>query len=71
MTFSVNNDTNLTAIDTLTGWYIGTSNMRLDVSADISSRGLPWPANYELTFAEPGTFLDTTMFNKFPVPLKL
>jgi hypothetical protein len=57
MTISVNNDTSISVIDSLTGWVVGTSNLDMSVFPDPTAiRGVPWPADYEFRwFDEPVT----------------
>jgi len=66
MTISVNNDTSVTVVDSLTGWKPGTSNLDMRVFPDPTAiRGVPWPADYELRwFDEPVT---TTWVSNMPV----
>jgi hypothetical protein len=59
----------------MTGWWVGQSNLAMLVSPEISSRGIPWPANYVIEFYD--TPQDTTFitsspyYTKFPVNFKV
>jgi hypothetical protein len=65
MTVSVFNDTLISVIPSSMGWVVGTSNMRLSVVRDTTSRAAPWPCDYEIRFAD--TPQDTTYFNTPPL----
>lgn len=69
LTVSVKNDT-VAVIDSLTGWLVGNSNFIMNVTEDRTAQSVPWPADYEIQFAD--TFIDTTIFNpRIPVPFKI
>jgi hypothetical protein len=63
---SVLNDTVVTVNDSLTGWLVGNSNIRMQVRPDssISSRNVAWPSDYEMRWFP--TIADTTAFNAPP-----
>ncbi len=65
--FSFNNDTTVAINDTLTGWYVGNSNLNLSVIPDMTSPSLDvrWPADYEMEFYD--HTVGTTPYNKIPV----
>jgi hypothetical protein len=75
LTVSILNDTSITVIDTMTGWWVGASKLAMIVSPEISSRGIQWPANYVINFYD--TPQDTCFINsapyysKFPVNFKV
>lgn len=50
MIITVLNDTTILPIDGETGWLTGNSNLDLTVSADNTSRGIPWPNDYQIEF---------------------
>ena len=72
---SVINDTAITVIDSLTNWIVGNSNLTFNVTPNYSSRGVPWPANYEIRFYD--TPQDTTyiysppFYTLFPINFKV
>lgn len=68
---SISNDTLINVIADQTGWLVGESNFLLLPSKDITSKSLTWPADYELQFSDTSVPLDTTVFTKIPVPLKI
>ncbi len=65
--FSFNNDTTVSVNDTLTGWYVGKSNLNLGVIPDNTSPSLDvrWPADYQMEFYD--HTVATTPYNKIPV----
>ncbi len=65
--FSFNNDTTVSINDTLTGWYVGKSNLNLGVIPDNTSPSLDvrWPADYQMEFFD--HTVATTPYNKIPV----
>ena len=67
MTISIINDTAVTVIDSSTGWLVGTSNLLMSVTPDMSSpaRNLAWPSDYEIRFYD--EVKATTPFFKIPV----
>jgi len=75
MAVSILNDTTVSVVDSLTGWLVGTSNLTIEVYKDKTSRGVAWPADYEITFSD--VPLDTCylssppFYRKFPVNLKI
>jgi len=75
MVATVINDTSIAVIDSLTNWLVGTSNLAVFVTPDFSSRGVPWPANYEIRFFDSPQ--DTTYINsppfytRFPINFKI
>ena len=76
LTVSINNDTSVAVIDSASGWLVGHSNLTLIVTPDNTSRGIPWPADYEVQFSD--TPQDTTFieaaaqqYHKFPVNFKV
>jgi hypothetical protein len=75
MIVSIHNDTTISLYDSLTGWYQGTSNLRMFPALDTTSRGVLWPANYEIEFtaeASDTTFFDVAPpFTKFPINFKV
>ncbi len=50
MVISVINDTTILPIAEQTNWLTGDSNLDLAVSADATSRGIPWPNDYQIEF---------------------
>ena len=75
ISLTVLNDTTVSIIDTLTGWKKQTTNLAFSTEPDLTSRSVPWPSNYEITFSD--SPLDTSYFNappfytQFPVNLKV
>ncbi len=76
LAITVINDTSVTLIDSLTGWLIGKSNLVMQTFPDPTPiRGIPWPADYELTFYD--EFVDTCyiqsppLYRRFPVKFKV
>ncbi len=67
MVFSFNNDTTVSINDTLTGWYVGSSNLNLAVIPDNTSPSLDvrWPTDYQMEFFD--HTVATTPYNKIPV----
>lgn len=65
--FSFTNDTTVTVNDSLTGWYVGKSNLNLSVIPDMSfpSLDVRWPTDYEMDFFDHQ--VATTPYNKIPV----
>ncbi len=65
--FSFNNDTTVAINDTLTGWYVGKSNLNLFVIPDNTSPSLDvrWPTDYQMEFFD--NTVATTPYNKIPV----
>jgi hypothetical protein len=67
MNISINNDTSVAVIDSLTGWLVVVgeeSNVTMIVYPDDSNRALPWPADYEIRFFDSPQ--DTTYINSPP-----
>ena len=75
ITINVINDTSINIVDSLTGWLVGESNLMMSVAADLTSRGMLWPSDYEIRFFD--TPQDTSFissppyYSKFPVNLKI
>ena len=76
MAVSILNDTTVSVVDSLTTWLVvGNCNLTMRVFENKSSRGLPWPADYEITFSD--VPLDTCylssppFYRRFPVNLKI
>ncbi len=76
LAISVLNDTVVTVRDSLTGWVTGKSNLTMLVTPDPTQvRGIPWPADYEITFYD--TPQDTCfiqsppLYTKFPLNFKV
>jgi hypothetical protein len=67
MVFSFKNDTTVSVNYSLTGWYVGKSNLNLMVVPDSTSPSLDvkWPTDYQLEFFD--HTVATTPFNKIPV----
>ncbi len=67
MVFAFNNDTTVSINDTLTGWYVGSSNLNLSVIPDNTSPSLDvkWPTDYQMEFFD--HTVATTPYNKIPV----
>ena len=65
--FSFNNDTVISINDTLTGWYVGKSNLNLFVVPDNTSPSLDvrWPTDYQMEFFD--QTVATTPYNKIHV----
>jgi len=75
MVATVINDTSIAVIDSLTRWLVGKSNAVMLVTPDVSSRGVPWPADYELRFfdsPQDTTFINSPPFyTRFPINFKV
>jgi hypothetical protein len=78
MNISINNDTTVAVIDSLTGWLVivgEESNVTMIVYPDATNRALPWPADYELIFFDSPQ--DTTyihappLYTRFPINFKV
>ncbi|MCX6151240.1 MAG: hypothetical protein NTX22_11990 [Ignavibacteriales bacterium] len=76
MSVTVNNDTTILPIPDKTNWIVGKSNINLVITADNTSRGMPWPNDYQIEFFD--TPQDTGFINapaqlfiKMPVNLKI
>ena len=67
MVFSFSNDTTVAINDSLTGWYVGKSNLNMSVVPDMTSPNLDfkWPTDYEMDFFDHN--VDTTKQTKIPV----
>ncbi|MGC8595561.1 MAG: hypothetical protein ACP5MI_08155 [Candidatus Kryptoniota bacterium] len=67
MVFTFRNDTTIAINDSLTGWYIGKSNLNLSVIPDMTSSSLDvkWPTDYKMVFFDHQ--VSTTPYNKIPV----
>ena len=67
MVFSFNNDTTVAINDSLTGWYVGKSNLNISVVPDNTSANLDlaWPADYEMDFFD--HTVSTTKQTKIPI----
>jgi hypothetical protein len=67
MTVSINNSTEISIIDTSTGWLVGESNLTMNVIPDSSSpaRNVKWPSDYEIKFYD--SDVTTTPFFNIPV----
>ena len=65
--FSFNNDTTVSVNYSLTGWYVGQSNLFLVVVPDNTSSSLDvkWPTDYQMEFYD--HTVATTPYNKIPV----
>ena len=65
--FSFVNDTTIAVNDTLTGWYVGHSNLNLAVVPDNTAPSLDvkWPTDYEMEFFDQS--VGTTPYNKIPI----
>jgi len=66
MVFTFRNDTTIAINDSLTGWYIGKSNLNLSVIPDKTSSSLDvkWPTDYKMVFYD--HTVATTPYNKIP-----
>jgi len=77
LTLSVQNDNSIAVIDSLTGWTSKqTTNVNLFVTPDSSSRGIRYPADYEIQFfntPQDTGFIESaqTSHAKFPVNFKV
>lgn len=76
LTLSVQNDTTIAVVDSMTGWTKGTSNVSLFIQPDITSRGIRWPADYEIQFfdsPQDTSFIEAAAqsYAKFPVNFKI
>ena len=75
MALTILNDTTISVVDSSTGWLIGNSNLTMNVFADKSSRGIKWPADYEITFSDVAQdtcyLLSPPFYRRFPVNLKI
>lgn len=76
MVLTVLNDTSVAVIDSLTGWLVGKTNLINLVTPDPTPiRGVPWPADYEITWSD--TPQDTCfiqsppLYSRFPVNFKV
>jgi hypothetical protein len=67
MVFSFFNDTTISINDTLTGWYVGKSNLNISVIPDNTSPSLDvkWPTDYQMEFFDHTVAI--TPYNKIPV----
>lgn len=65
MTVSIFNDTTIAVVDSATGWLVGKSNLMMGVLPDMTSRGAPWPADYEIQFSDVPQ--DTTYISSPPL----
>ncbi len=67
ITLTVFNDTAVSVDLSGTGWSVGKSNVKIAVSADLTSYSFPWPADYEISFSD-STYL--TYYNYYsPIPV--
>jgi len=76
LALTVLNDTSVTVIDSLTGWLVGNSNMVMLTFPDQTPiRGVPWPADYEITFydgpADTCYISSPPLYRRFPVNFKV
>jgi hypothetical protein len=75
MNISIKNDTLISVIDSLTGWIVGSSNLTILVSPDLSNRGLKWPADYEVRFSnspQDTTYINSPPFyTRFPINFRI
>jgi hypothetical protein len=76
MALSIVNDTTISVVDSLTGWLVGTSNLTMEVFENKTAiRGVPWPADYEITFSDVPLdtcyLLSPPFYRRFPVNLKI
>ncbi|MBV6511012.1 MAG: hypothetical protein FMNOHCHN_00491 [Ignavibacteriaceae bacterium] len=76
MAITVLNDTAVTVNDSLTGWLTGRTNLiTMTTPNPTPIRGIPWPADYEITFSD--TPQDTCfiqsppLYSRFPVNFKI
>jgi hypothetical protein len=77
MALTVLNDTTVSVIDSTTGWLVDNNNNNLNtfVFKDKTSRGVAWPADYELRFYDTPQdtcyLLSAPLYRKFPVRYKI
>ena len=75
MALTVLNDTIVSVIDSTTGWLVGKSNLATLVFKDKTSRGIAWPADYEIRFYDTPQdtcfLLSAPLYRKFPVNFKV
>jgi hypothetical protein len=75
LTLNAVNDTSIVLVDSLTGWLVGNSNLSVIVTPDNTSRGMLWPADYEIRFydsPQDTSFINSPpYYSKFPINIKI